>query len=370
MPIFDWLFNRDRAGQRAHPRSSDRVRAGADGQRDALRTMGYDEGRDAVRPPPAPTTPSPRGPTAAPEPAPATEPAPVTEPAAATEVAVELPAGKTLTLGAADVKHHASATWKHIADQHGTIAWRLKQANEGVEPVAGATVYVPSAEEQLYADILRQQGDEGAAAEVYAELTASGAVDVLRGAREAASGGSGKSYGTAGNEGAFWASNPALKGASERRTVEENGHRMYRVVWASNFWKCNLFANEAVFRGGFEPSLAPNRHYTTAGRLHTDTDAFDAVDPRQGHAGLAVVFWSGGGSNSSHTGICGSMVSVSRDASGNDVLEFTFLGASTDRAREDDKRIVLKAGTNEIISGDSHDVLRFLRPRKRREDEA
>jgi len=59
---------------------------------------------------------------------------------------------------------------------------------------------------------------------------------------------------------------------------------------------------------------------------------------------------------------------VSKDEDGNTVVEFTFIGASPDRAKEQDKRIVLSAGTNKILSGDSHKELHFLKPNKKRDD--
>lgn len=336
--LFDRIFQRDQAPQGPQPTADPSSR------RDAVRGMNYEDGRRALQPAPQPPPPGNR------------------------PVELRLPKGRTITLTDADVKGDADATWQHLAEQNGSIAWRLMQANEGVAPVKGAQIYLPSTEEMLYADCLRSTGDPQKAAAKYSEVATAGGLAVLKGAREAASGDSGESYGTAGKGGVFYASNPELAGASSRRTVQSGGKTLYKVAWGSNFWKCNLFANESVYRGGYKPSMQANKHYTTAGALHTDKKTFQEVSASAAYAGLVTAFQSGGGSNESHTGVLGSMPILTTDADGNLVLEFTFIAAADDRAKEQDKKITLKKGTNEIIAGDHHERLRFLKPLKKRGD--
>jgi len=336
--LFDRIFQRTRDPQAPPPTPE---APGTSPRREALRGLNYEEGRRALQPQPPPP---------------------------GRQVELHLPKGRTITLTAADVKGDAESTWQHVAEQNGSIAWRVKQANEGVAPVVGTQLYLPSTEEMLYADCLRATGDAQKAAAKYAEVSNAGGLAVLKGAREAASGKSGESYGTAGVGGNFYASNPELAGASSRRTVQEGGKTLYKIAWGSNFWKCNLFANESVYRGGYAPSMQSNKHYTTAGRLHTDTKTFQEVPASAAYAGLVTVFQSGGGSNESHTGVLGSMPVATTDADGNLVIEFTFIGASDDRAKEQDKKITLKKGTNQILSGDYHEKLRFLKPLKKRTD--
>ena len=343
--IFDRLFQREPQTTPGGTRTAD-DRATSP-RRDALRGMNYAEGQRALKPEPL-------------APPPATPP----------QAELRLPKGKTITLTAADVKGSDDETWQHVAEQHGAIDWRLKQANEGVAPVKGATIYVPSAEELLYADCLKATGDKQKAATKYAEIEKAGGLAVVKGAREAASGDSGESYGTEGKGGAFYASNPELAGASSKRMVEVNGKKVYKVVWASSFWKCNLFANESVYRGGYKPSMQANKHYTTAGSLHTDTKTFQEVAAKSAYAGLVTAFQSGGGSNESHTGVLGSVPILTEDADGNLNLKFTFIAASSERAKEQDKDVTLKKGTNQILSGDSHDRLRFLKPLQKRPETA
>ncbi len=359
--LLDWLLNRNRQPE-APPVQTPADTTVADpnaATREAVRGMPYDQAAETLRPDraPLPAAPEAAAPTAA-GPGLAAKGEPRT---------IELPKGREYALTPADIQGDSDATWQHVAEQNGTIAWRLQQANPGVtELTAGTKLYLPSAEEQLYADCLRLTGSEAKAAEKYGEVAAAGGLAVVKGARSAASGDSGESYGTAGKGGAFYASNPNLAGASSKRTVQQDGKTLYKIVWASNFWKCNLFANESVYRGGFEPSMQANKHYTTAGSLHTDTKTFQEVPATAAYAGLVTVFQSGGGSNESHTGVLGSMPLVETDADGNTVLTFTFIGASSDRAKEADKHITLKKGTNEILSGDSHEHLRFLKPLKKR----
>ena len=319
-----------------------------------LRTLNYEEGRNAVRPPAAQPAAQPAAEAAA--------------PAAETEQSIDMPRGDDYTVTEADVGYSRSTTLRNIAEQHGTIDWRLEQANQelGEEIVVGSKIYIPSPAEQLYADCVKQAGDETKGAELFAEVSASGGLALVTGAREAASGTSGESYGTGGVDGAFFATNPDLAGASSRRMTEAGGKQVYKVIWASNFWKCNLFTNETVYRGGYEPSMRPNDHYTTAGAMHKDKAIFTELSPEAAFAGCVVTLSSGSGGDESHSGVLGSMPIVTKDDDGNTVVEFTFIGASTDRAREQDKRIVVKAGTNEILSGDSHNELHFLKPLKER----
>ncbi|MCO4762176.1 MAG: hypothetical protein KC502_11770 [Myxococcales bacterium] len=227
-------------------------------------------------------------------------------------------------------------------------------------------LYIPSTEEMLYGDCVKKTGDHEKAAKMFGETAEAGGLAILKGARNAASGDMGASYGTKGKDGAFWASNPDLAGASSRRMATHNGEKKYKVIWASNFWKCNLFANESVYQGGREISMRANKHYTTAGALHLDTEVYSQVPAASAYAGCVVQLYGGTGSDASHSGICAGMPMISSDSDGNTVVEFTFLGASTDRAKEADKRIVLKKGTDEILSGDSHSNLRFLKANKKR----
>jgi len=340
--IFETLFDRIMNRTNVQPQPTQPT-PDTSSRRDAVRGMSYEEGRRALQPTSQPLPPPPTG-----------------------ETELRLPKGKTITLTDADIQGDPDATWQHVAEQHGAIAWRLQQANEGVTPAAGKQVYIPSAEEMLYADCMRATGDAQKAAQKYNEISNAGGLAVVKGARAAASGKSGESYGTAGVGGNFYASNPELAGASSRRTVQENGKTLYKISWGSDFWKCNLFANESVYRGGYKPSMQANKHYTTAGSLHKDTKTFQEVAATSAYAGLVTAFQSGGGSNESHTGILGSVPIVTTDADGNTVLEFTFIAASSDRAKEQDKKITLKKGTNEILSGDHHERLRFLKPLRKR----
>jgi hypothetical protein len=337
--LIDRVFNRNNTQPQPTQPTTD-----TSPRRDAVRGLNYEEGRRALQPQPAQPQPPPPS----------------------REAEIRLPKGKTITLTANHVKGDDESTWEHVAEQNGSIAWRLKQANEGVAPIKDAQIYVPSTEEMLYADCLKSTGDPQKAARKYTEVSNSGGLAVLKGAREAASGKSGESYGTAGVGGVFYASNPELAGASSKRTVQEGGKTLYKISWGSNFWKCNLFANESVYRGGFKPSMQANKHYTTAGALHKDTKTYQEVAAASAYAGCVTVFGSGGGSNESHTGILGSMPIVTTDADGNTVVEFTFIGASSDRAKEQDKKLTLKKGTNEILAGDHHERLRFLKPLQKR----
>lgn len=356
--FFDRLFNRQNERRNNSSNSSTcpaanqpATAAPADTSRDALRNMNYADGRNSVRPQPG-------GPAATPTPE---------APASTGVQSVPLPEGTHYTVTSGDVQYNDGATWTHIAEQHGMIAWRLKQANEGIEqPAEGIELYIPSSEELLYADCVKKAGDEDKAAAMYAEVAQSGGLAIVSGARNSASGDMGESYGTSGKDGAFWASNPELAGASSRRTATHNGEQKYKVIWASNFWKCNLFANESVYQAGYEGSMRENKHYTTAGALHQDTKTYSQVPAASAYAGCVVQLFGGTGSDASHSGVCGSMPIITTDESGDTVVDFTFIGASTDRAKEQDKRITLKKGTDVIVSGDSHKNLRFLKALKKR----
>lgn len=356
MPFWDRLRrNRDRNSTPAADNAS-AATTNTNTTTDAARTSNYANGRDAVRPP-ATTAPA-----AAPAEAPAAEP----EGPQGTQT-LRMPEGTRYSVTADDIGYSKEGTLDKIAKKHGMIGWRIAQANEDVADVQeGTQLYLPSTEELLYADCVRKTQDHDKAATMYGEVAQSGGLAIVKGARAAASGDAGESYGTSGVEGKFLASNPALAGASERRTTTENGQKLYKISWLSNFWKCNLFANEAVYRGGYEPSMKANKHYTTAGALHLDKKSYQEVPASSAYAGCVVTLTAGTGSDQSHSGVCGNMPILTTDEDGNTVVEFTFIGASTDRAKEQDKKITIKAGTNEIVSGDSHDNLRFLKAVKKR----
>lgn len=361
-----WNRDRNRNNANSTPTASPADTSSANSSSAASTTSNvpydsYDAGRNSVRPP-GETTPD------APAVASATTPEPVLErPEPTGQQTIRMPKGQDYVVKADDVGYNKQGTLDDIGEKFGIIGWRVAQANEGIEEVVeGTTLYLPSSEELLYADCVKKAGDHDKGKAMFAEVSENGGLAVVAGARKAASGQSGESYGTQGVEGKFWASNPELAGASSRRTTTENGQNLYKINWLSSFWKCNLFANEAAYRGGYEPSLKANKHYTTAGGLHMDREHYNELPASQAHAGCIVTLTAGTGSDESHSGVCGNMPLITKDADGNDVVEFTFIGASTDRAKEQDKKITVKSGTNEIVSGDSHTNLRFLKPIKKR----
>ncbi len=256
--------------------------------------------------------------------------------------------------------------WKTPARSLGTTPDKLAAFNEGITPAEGVEIYVPSAEERLFAEYRAHYSYEEAVTE-FSAAKLGPSVAVYTAASDRATGKVGESYGTKGVDGRFMTPNADIAGASKRRSEEVNGQTEYRVFWIADFWKCSIFMNDAVWQGGYEPALMANNHYSVAGRAHQQTE-YTEVSVGDARPGDAWQRFGGTGSDQSHNAILSSFVEISEDEHDEDVeiWDFKIIGAESDRAAEGEKSKRMKKGTNETTDGK---VIRFLRPNQQRPDE-
>ena len=274
---------------------------------------------------------------------------------------VTLQAGTTLTLTADQV----AGDWEALARDLGTTPDKLAAFNEDVDVLAvGTQIYVPSAEERLFAEYRARYDFEEAVTEFYAAKEGS-SVAVYAAASDRASGVIGESYGTQGVDGRFYTPNTDVSGATRRTAEEIDGQTEYKVFWLDEFWKCSIFMNDAVWQGGYEPALMSNGHYSLAGRAHEQTRIYEQVDVANARPGDAWQRFGGRGSNESHNAVLSSFVDISQDPNDPevDIWEFKIIGAEEERAAESTRIKRMNAGTNETTDGE---VIRFLRPRRSR----
>lgn len=289
--------------------------------------------------------------------------------------------GRWITLTADQLSGIDSTDWERLAEAHGMMASKLAAFNQhiatartGVDAAAmgeaeapklaaGVKLYVPSADELLFAECAhRSGGDLAAATTLFNGVAAGSNLPMLRVARERASGQLGLGYGTPGDAGVFYSPNPGLNGASERRTSTINGKKEYRVNWGADFWKCSVFLHDVAYAAGWKPDVAENKHYRLAGQLHLSKD-YKEIPVKQAKPGAAWQRFGGTRSNESHNAILSSFVTVTPV---DDVFEdwtFTIIGAETDRAAESERRHRVRKGTNETDDGKR---IRFFEPRTRR----
>jgi len=276
---------------------------------------------------------------------------------------VSLAAGSQYTVKSEDLPSWGDQ-WKNIARNFGTTPEKLAAFNGDVDLAEGVQIYVPSAEERLFAEYRKKYSYDEAITEFY-KAKQGPSVQVYASASERASGKVGESYGTKGVDGGkFMTPNPELAGASSKRSEQVNGHTEYKVFWVQDFWKCSIFMNDAVFMGGYKPALMENKHYSTAGRAHQST-VYKEVGVKDARPGDAWQRFGGTGSDESHNAILSSFVDVKSNSYSPDVetWEFKIIGAESDRAAESEQSKTMKRGTNEMTDGKK---IRFLRPQQKR----
>jgi hypothetical protein len=289
--------------------------------------------------------------------------------------------GRWVVLTADQVSGVESADWERLAEAHGMMARKLVAFNQHIATAsdgadtalmgeaaapklaAGVRVYIPSADELLFAECAhRAGGDLAAATSLFSGVAAGSNLPMLRVARERASGQLGLGYGTPGDAGVFYSPNPGLNGASERRTSTINGQKEYRVNWGPDFWKCSVFLHDVAYAAGWKPDVAENKHYRLAGQLHLSKD-YKEIPVKQAKPGAAWQRFGGTRSNESHNAILSSFVTVTPVDDTWEDWSFTIIGAETDRAAESDRLHRVRKGTNETNDGKR---IRFFEPRSRR----
>ena len=194
-------------------------------------------------------------------------------------------------------------------------------------------------------------------------------MDILKSARERASGRIGVGYGNKGVgtdiAGPFLSPNPALAGASNRRTETINGQKEYRVNWNFNeygFWKCSVFLHDVVFQAGYQPDVKANKHYALAGKLH-ESKLVEEVPVAKAGPGCLWQRFGGSGSDESHNAILTSFVDVSSLDENLDSWEFSILGAEKIGVGESTRSHRVLKGTNETTAGKR---IRFFHPKQKR----
>lgn len=273
----------------------------------------------------------------------------------------------------------AAAGWTALARDNGMHESKLMAFNQHIvqvdggetfhtsteEFVAGATIYIPSSDELVFAECRQKAGSYEEAITLYGTLAEGPNVKMMSEAQSRASGTIGEAYGTGGIEGGrFLTENPDIAGASSRRTIEVDGRTQYKVFWLESFWKCSIFMNDVAFSAGYEPALMGNKHYSVAGRAHQQKQ-YTNVDVANAAPGDAWQRFGGTGSDESHNAILSSFVTVEDSPLGPDYEQwkFSIIGAETDRAAESLRTHQMKRGTNENTQGK---IIRFLRPNTKR----
>jgi hypothetical protein len=291
---------------------------------------------------------------------------------------VKLAPGRTVTLKPEDVG--GGDPWRTLARNHGMSPENLQAFNPhltgigatgvaGPQPLAaGATLYIPSAQELGFAECRRKAGSYDAAIALWGKMVAGPNVKVLDAARARASGEVGQGYGTQGVEGGrFYTQNPTLAGASAKRSKTINGKTEYRVFWLAEFWKCSLFMHDVVWQAGYQPHQTANNHYQLAGRLNESKQQYAEVSAKDAMPGDCWQRFGGRGSDESHNTILSSFVEVEEVDAETERWTFDIIGAEQERAAEATQTFVVKKGTQEVVSGaKTGNLLRFFRPRVKR----
>jgi len=296
---------------------------------------------------------------------------------APTQRTVQLPKGQDHKVEAAELSDgDAEGRWKSVARNHGMMGPTLKAFN--VDPAtgelaplkAGATIYLPSAEEILFEQLYAKHRDYKKAEAEYGEMKAAHNVDVLRAARDRSSEKRGVSYGTMGiggnhdgKIGHFYSPNPQLAGASQRRTETIDGRVEYKVVWV-NDWKCSTFMNDVAYQAGYKPATfdtSLGQKYNTAGTA-LKSKSYVEVNVADARPGDFFQKFGGTGSNESHNAVLSTFVTRTPQGESEE-WTFNIIGAESDRAAEGEQRWSVKKGTNETDGGK---VIRFMRPTTKR----
>ncbi len=306
-------------------------------------------------------------------------------PRTATEVAeVTLQPGTWYTVTEADLAQGEEEAWTTIARNFGLHDSVLMAFNQHVETVqedgklarvakvaalaAGVRLYIPSADEQAFAEARKKAGNYEGAVQLYGKLAKGSNIRILRAARMRATGRRGVGYGTKGvdgrngNAGVFLSPNKALAGARESRSEIIDGQREYRINWnatADGFWKCSVFLEDTVFQAGYDAAETSNGHYQLAGRLHESRN-FEEISVKEAGPGSLWQRFGGRGSDESHNAILTSYVTIEPAYGDYERWTFHILGAETDRAADSERTYTVKKGTNETTGGE---IIRFFKPR-------
>lgn len=281
---------------------------------------------------------------------------------------------------------HPEGPWTAIARQHGVHpttlqAFNHKKRSDGAPKPwtaprlprvhAGTKVYIPSADEVLFAQCVDHMGGHVAVAtRLYHQLCTRHHRRLLRAGRTRATGRLGLGYANDGLEGVFLSPNPALAGASDApgRWESIGGRREYRVQWAASFWKCSVYLQDVVHHAGYEAHVTDHAHYLVAGQVHR-SPLFAAHPVAQASPGDVWQRWGGDGVEDSHTGVLASFVAIrplegeTLDGKPLDVWTFRLLGAEEAGAAESIRDQIMIRGTDRSVEG-RH--LRFFSPTRQR----
>lgn len=287
--------------------------------------------------------------------------------------------GRRYTVRAEDDAGSESATWARLAMENGMLDKHLVAFNPHIGSVdstvseygcpaaptlqAGVEIYIPSADDLLFAQCSHKaDGDIAKATAMFNGMAQGSQLALLRTARERASGKVGIGYGTPGDKGIFYSQNPALAGASNKRSEVINGEKEYRVNWGSDFWKCSVFLHDVVYSSGYKPDVTDNKHYRLAGHLQLSAQ-YREVSVANARPGNCWQRFGGTRSDESHNAILSSFVEVEDLGDETERWSFTIIGAESERAAESERSHVVKKGTNETTDGKK---LRFFDPKSKR----
>ena len=171
-----------------------------------------------------------------------------------------------------------------------------------------------------------------------------------------------------------------------------DGATIYKVYWLENFWKCNVFMNDALYSGGFKPAVwseTGRQKYVNAGRLHSHGQQYlKEISAAAAVPGNTFQKFGGSGSDESHTAILSTMVEKLPPTKENlkkaaaveapgvysidefvgkadaEVWIFGIIGATSDRARDERRSYLMKKGTNKTYEAAL--TIRFFQARKKR----
>ncbi|MBN2798843.1 MAG: hypothetical protein JXX28_06805 [Deltaproteobacteria bacterium] len=289
---------------------------------------------------------------------------------------VALQGGSTYKITGEDMSQ--DDPWTAIAQGHGMRPEYLQAFNQHVEEVnvgvkdamsgpvsldVGVEVYIPSAQEILFAQARQKTGDYDAAVELYGQLAQGPNVKMMDAARLRSSGEVGEAYGTQGVDGGwFYTHNKDVAGAKESRSKDVGGQKEYKVFWVADFWKCSLFLHDVVFQAGYKPDLKANKHYQLAGKLQ-ESGGFDEVLYNKAMPGDAFQRFGGTRSNESHNAVLSNFPVVTDLGDGTEQVEYDIIGASSDRADEGAHTSIVKKGTSDVVGGyGDGGKIRFFRP--------
>ncbi|MBL7828100.1 MAG: DUF4157 domain-containing protein [Saprospiraceae bacterium] len=246
--------------------------------------------------------------------------------------------------------------WENIHQKTGILPINLKLFNmvfKGIsefftldwypEMSEGKEIYIPSGDEIAFSQYLLKFKDYETAVQEFGKSYAGTPQQaVLNAGITRTTGSVGEFYGNA--DPSFYSPNTDLAGAKPNNKTTKDGQTEYKINWSSStsseYWKCNIFVNDAVYQAGYKPATGYKQHYKTAGNMHT-SDNLTQIEVSGAIPGTIIQYFGGTSSDASHTMILTSFISVENLPDGKQKWTFNATGGEGERAAESARELIV-----------------------------